>query len=452
MDKNITLINRLSDNLSKLLPMKKEYQALLDKKVRLEFNFNSNHIEGNTLTYGETELLLVFGKTTGNHDLREYEEMKAHDVAFDMIQEWATDDERPLSEMAIKELHKILLVRPFWKEAETPEGQDTRRLIEVGTYKKYPNSVRLQNGEMFHYTTPEETPIQMGELISWYRSEEEKAELHPVTLAALVHYKFVCIHPFDDGNGRISRLIMNYILIRNGLPPVVIKSAEKKAYLFALNQGDTGDLEAFVTYIQERVIESLQLFIRGASGEDLAESGDIDKKISLLKRKFGQKAAEQLKSSYTPKLVANIIKKDARKLVLKWAESQSRFETLFISKSVKVSWDGQEKTGTDLIEIFTELIETLELEKIYESKPIGHFYKYFIIESNFVKLVGEIPSKIYNAGQIQIHFYVNGYEIHYTPSKMPIRKSYNQHIGERQTREMIDAMANELIRLIEEGQ
>ena len=101
-------------------------------------------------------------------------------------------------------------------------------LIKVGNYKQHPNSVRLQNGEMFHYTSPENTPIEMGELISWYKDEEQKNELHPVTLAALLHYKFVRIHPFDDGNGRISRLLMNYVLLKYSLQPVVIKSSDKK--------------------------------------------------------------------------------------------------------------------------------------------------------------------------------------------------------------------------------
>lgn len=221
-------IDGLISILQGLQPLKAEYQQRLDKKIRLEFNYNSNHIEGNTLTYGETELLLIFDKTTGNHELREYEEMKAHDAAFELIKDWARDQERPLTEMGIKNLHEVLLVRPFWKDAETPEGHSTRRLIKVGNYKEFSNSVRLQNGEMFHYASPEENPILMGELIDWYRKEEQKAELHPVALAALLHYKFVRIHPFDDGNGRISRLLMNYVLFKHNLPPIIIKSSDKK--------------------------------------------------------------------------------------------------------------------------------------------------------------------------------------------------------------------------------
>jgi Fic family protein len=84
-------IDSLRAELDSLKPLKQVDEERLWKKFRLEWNFNSNHIEGNTLTYGQTELLLIFDKTTGDHDMREYEEMKAHDVAIKLIQEYARD-------------------------------------------------------------------------------------------------------------------------------------------------------------------------------------------------------------------------------------------------------------------------------------------------------------------------------------------------------------------------
>jgi Fic family protein len=267
-------------------------------------------------------------KTTGNHELREYEEMKAHDVAFEQVREWASDNERPLSEMAIKNLHEVLLVRPFWKEAQTPDGQSTRRLIKIGSYKEYSNSVRLQHGEMFHYTTPEETPIQMGELIQWYRAEEEKGELHPVALGALLQYKFVRIHPFDDGNGRISRLFMNYVLFKHNLPPVIIKSSDKKNYLFALNQADAGDIDAFVKYIAEQFVWSLELSLRAGNGLDVEEGEDWQKELTLLKKN------ERLKQQFTSEL-ANTIKNDVYYIFIqKLVDKFAAFDDLFYKKTL----------------------------------------------------------------------------------------------------------------------
>lgn len=269
--------------LAALKPLKPADEERLWKKFRLEWNFNSNHIEGNTLSYSETKLLLIFDQTPAEpHTLRELEEMKAHDVAVELIRQWAASPERELTETDIRSLNQTILVRPFWKDAVTPDRQPTRRLITVGEYKKQPNSVRLPNGEIFHYTAPDEVQREMGELMEWYRSEGPS--LHPVLTAALLHYRFVRIHPFDDGNGRISRLLLNYHLLRNGLPPIVIKSSDKQNYLFALQKADVGDLDAFCVYVAEQLLWSLDLSIRAAKGESVEEAGDWEKQVELLFR------------------------------------------------------------------------------------------------------------------------------------------------------------------------
>ncbi|NIG52480.1 Fic family protein [Chitinophaga sp. Cy-1792] len=284
MLQSISKINELVEKLWSLQPIKAEFQERINRKVRLEFNYNSNHIEGNTLTYGETKLLFMFDKTTGNHDLREYEEMKAHDVAFELVKEMAADKERPLSESSIRHLHEVLLVRPYWRDAVTGSGEPSRKQIQIGVYKTAPNHVKLLDGTIFHYASPEDTPAMMAEMINWYRMEEEAGELHPLQLAALLHYRFVRIHPFDDGNGRLSRLLMNYVLLRANYPPAIIKSADKKNYLFALNQADVGDLDTFVQYVGEQLIWSLELYIDGANGGMLDELEELKEVINRWRR------------------------------------------------------------------------------------------------------------------------------------------------------------------------
>lgn len=270
---------------AELQPLKAADAERLWKKLRLEWNYNSNHLEGNTLTYSETELLLLFDQTPGEpHTMRELEEMKAHDVAVALVRQWATEPDRELSEADIRSLNQTILVRPFWKEAMTPDGQPTRRLISVGEYKKHPNSVRLANGEMFHYTAPEAVAREMGELMKWYRTEG--TSLQPAVAAALLHYRFVRIHPFDDGNGRISRLLLNYHLLRHHLPPVVIKTADKQNYLFALQRADVGDLDAFCAYVGEQLLWSLELGITAGKGESVEEVGDWEKELAVLGKKI----------------------------------------------------------------------------------------------------------------------------------------------------------------------
>ncbi len=274
-------INQLKSELSGLTISDKD-QRRLDEKFRLEFNYNSNHMEGNTLTYQDTKVLLLKdilpqGKL---YEMRELDEMRAHDAAFMMIKEWATDPSREINQNDIRELNRIILVKDFYKDAIDLNGNPTRKKIKVGDYKEYPNSVLLQNGEVFHYADPIEVPALMGELMDWYR--DEKDGLHPITLAAVFHHKFVLIHPFDDGNGRISRLLMNYILIRHGYPPVVIKSANKDKYLNALRLADAGDMESFITYIAEQAEWSLEIAINAAKGESIEEANDWEKELAML--------------------------------------------------------------------------------------------------------------------------------------------------------------------------
>ncbi|NQX42658.1 Fic family protein [Pedobacter steynii] len=316
-------VDDLTTQLKLASPITIENKQRLDKKFRLEFNYNSNHMEGNTLTYGETELLLIFGDTKGNHQMREYEEMKAHDVAYQLVEEWAKDKERPLTEQNIKELNKTILIRPFWKDAITATGENTRRQIKVGEYKEYPNAVRLSTGELFEYASPTETPILMQELIDWYRSEE--SVLHPATLATMLHYKFVRIHPFDDGNGRIARLLMNYVLLRNNLPPVIIKSDDKANYLHALHSADVGDYPPLIEYIANQLIWSLEISIKAAKGEDIEEATDLQKEISLLSKRL----TTEEKLSKHPAIVLEVFSWFSKDLWPEIQESLEQFDSLF---------------------------------------------------------------------------------------------------------------------------
>lgn len=278
----------LLTDLRELLPMKREFLDKYWHKLRIEWNFNSNHIEGNTLTYGETELLLKFGRTSGDHTKREYDEMGAHDTAVSVIRNWAKED-REITESDIRDLNRIILVKPYWKDALTYDGQPTRREVLVGEYKQQPNSVKLANGEMFHYSSPEDVPAQMQELFKWYRESDQ----HPIEQAADFHYQFIRIHPFDDGNGRIARLLVNYTLMKHGYQPLIIKSKEKNQYLAALQKADTGDLNAFRVFIAQHVIQAIDLAIRAAKGEDIEEQDDFKKEIQLLKRKASIKGVSK---------------------------------------------------------------------------------------------------------------------------------------------------------------
>lgn len=445
MNSTIERIEHLRKELQSLLPMKAEDQQRLDKKFRLEFNYNSNHIEGNTLTYGETALLLLYDDTKGNHTFREYEEMKSHDVAFEMVKEWAREKERPLTESQIKNLNEIILVRPFWKDAITEEGQNTRRQIKIGEYKKYPNSVRLQNGEMFHYASPTDTPIKMGELIEWYRLEEEKGEVHPVQLAALLHYNFVRIHPFDDGNGRISRLLMNYVLLKNDLPPVIIKSEDKRNYLQALHLADVGDLNAFVDYVAEQVLWSLEISEKAARGESVDEDGDLDKKLSLLKKELKNKSEDEIKVRYGKDSVKFVISEVLVPITLRWEEELKKFDSLFLDRDVKIYHNLVK-------EILYNNFDNIYPDEIYESvlRNFHGFSKQLKVACFFYGLRNIDNEAILQSDSLTISFHQNAYEVIWNQPGKIINRLYHQRLSEGELNEITVSLSNSLLNKIED--
>ena len=255
-----------------LQPVKEEYKQRLDQKFMLEFNYNSNHIEGNTLTYGQTELLLLFGRVVGEAKMKDLEEMKAHNVCLKMTIAEAGEKDRPLTESFIRILHQTMLREDYTVYRQLPGGVNTSYVVHAGCYKTRPNSVITPTGERFEYASPEETPALMTDLIQWYNQTEADGKLTPVEVAALFHYRYIRIHPFEDGNGRIARLLMNYILLRHGYPMIVIRSKNKKTYLEALGKADKNvgpvpsdganatlkQAQDFVNYIAKQVEQTLE--------------------------------------------------------------------------------------------------------------------------------------------------------------------------------------------------
>ncbi len=219
-------------------PISERDRERLSRRFTIDYNYNSNHIEGNTLTYGQTEILLLFGKIVGEAQVRDIQEMMASNVGLKMMSEEALLKDMPLTQNFIRTLHQTLLREDYTVYRELPNGVQTGYIIHAGQYKTRPNSVITRYGDRFEYASPEETPALMTDLVNWYNSEEEIGKLTPIELAALFHYRYIRIHPFEDGNGRIARLMANYILSRHGLPMIVIRSRKKQDYLEALHQAD----------------------------------------------------------------------------------------------------------------------------------------------------------------------------------------------------------------------
>ena len=222
----------------KLQPLSDEDRARLSRRFTIDFNYNSNHLEGNTLTYGQTEILLLFGKVIGEANVKDVQDMTASNVTLIMMKEEATIKETPLTQAFIRTLHKTLLREDYTVYRNLPGGMQTSYTVHAGQYKTRPNSVITRYGDCFEYASPEETPALMTDLVDWYNKAEAEGKLSPVELAVLFHYRYIRIHPFEDGNGRIARLLVNYILTKHDYPMIVVRSRLKNEYLEALHAAD----------------------------------------------------------------------------------------------------------------------------------------------------------------------------------------------------------------------
>lgn len=276
-------IENVMNEWNALQPLSDRDREMLSRRFTIDFNYNSNHIEGNTLTYGQTEILLMFGKIVGEADVRDVHEMTASNVGLKMMKEEALLKETPLTQHFIRTLHKTLLREDYTVYRTLPGGVQTSYVIHAGQYKTRPNSVITRYGDRFEYATPEETPALMSDLIDWYNDAERSGKFTPIELAAIFHYRYIRIHPFEDGNGRIARLMVNYILTRHDYPMIVVRSRKKKEYLEALHRTDLTvgaapslgahaskrDIQQFLTYFTNLFIDEVSYGI-----QFLTERGD----------------------------------------------------------------------------------------------------------------------------------------------------------------------------------
>lgn len=276
----MSLLDKLYSQWLDVQPLSSDDEKRLKRKFMLDFNYNSNHIEGNTLTYGQTEVLLLLGDVIGSAKMKDLEEMKAHNICLNMVEQEAQTDE-PLTETFIRQVHQVMLREDYKVYRKLPGEETTSYTVHAGRYKTRPNSVITPTGERFEYASPEETPALMADLVRWYNEVAEEGSMSPIQLAALFHYRYIRIHPFEDGNGRIARLMVNFILSRHKWPMMVIRSKNKKAYLSALALADAsvGPIPAdgahasfksvtpFVDYMEKALSADISAMLEFISGD-----------------------------------------------------------------------------------------------------------------------------------------------------------------------------------------
>jgi len=248
----LDLINTLKSKIDKLSPQKAWEEAFLNK-VKIEFTYNSNKIEGNTITYGQTVQLLKDLVTPKNATTGEFLDMVNHKMVLDVV--FNNYHSQGITEESIKELHRELMKNiAQWSD----DG-----LYSPGKYKEFENFTVRSTGKIHAYMQPAEVEKAMVQLVNETNTLLENADpddvlRHPLAIASNFHQTFLNeIHPFSDGNGRIGRIFTNLILLKKGYPPVFIREVNKDEYLKRFELSDK-ESTVMLDFLADRLIESLQ--------------------------------------------------------------------------------------------------------------------------------------------------------------------------------------------------
>ncbi|MEW7291658.1 Fic family protein [Aquimarina sp. 2304DJ70-9] len=431
---NVEKSIKLKKELDSLRPLKKDDELRIMQKFRLDWNYHSNNLEGNTLTYGETKALILFGVTAQGKPLKDHFEITGHDEAIKWVMEIVKHD-RPITENFIRELHELILKEPYEVDAITPEGQPTTKRVNIGVYKTTPNHVRTKTGEIFRFATPEETPAMMNDLVNWYRTKVDEKETNPILLAAEFHYKYIRIHPFDDGNGRTARIIMNFILMQFGYPPVIIKTSDKENYFAALRQADAGLLEPFIEYISENLNNSLEIMIKGAKGESIEEPDDLDKEIALLEQKL-ETIGQQIEISKSREAILDIYDNSISEITRKFISKGQRFEKFYAKNEfhIFVNSNSNHKSKEDAItnsrNQIKDNISSIRIQFQYQGfKQIGF-------------------QEFSHMSQITFHFSYTRYRVT-NQANVTIEKHYSEQLEESEINKLINTEIKKHTLLIE---
>ncbi|WP_432400824.1 Fic family protein [Wukongibacter sp. M2B1] len=234
--------SKMKEKLDALKPLPSYTVRSIREKLLLDWIYNSNAIEGNTLTLIETKVVLE-GITIGGKRLSEHLEVINHKDAIIYVEEIVKNEE-DLTEWQIKNIHRLVLKGIDDENA----GQYRKQNVIISGAKHIPPDYLVLNDEMNRF-------------IKWYMSKDAK-EMHPIERAARAHGDFVKIHPFIDGNGRTARLLLNFELLKSGYPPIVIQNEERMKYYAALDKAHTtGDYGDFISIVEKEVENSLNIYL-----------------------------------------------------------------------------------------------------------------------------------------------------------------------------------------------
>jgi Fic family protein len=238
-------INEKIQMLNSKRPLPADAVKKLNGEYRLYHTYHSNAIEGNTLTLSETKLVLEEGITISGKSLKEHIEAINNAKAFDLLENIAKNN-KGIDHVVIQQIHEIVTAG-ILEEAGKYRTKNVRIAGAIKTSPDWSKVIKL-----------------MDELIN----KIGQSNTHPIETAAFLHHRFVEIHPFIDGNGRVARLLTNLYFISKSFPPIVLKTENRRKYYQLLKLADNGNLSPFVNFIAKALDESITMYLSIFGGID----------------------------------------------------------------------------------------------------------------------------------------------------------------------------------------
>lgn len=339
-------IDSFQESISSFGELSEDLKKKITYKFRLDWNYYSNSMEGNTLTMGETRSVMVGNLTVGGKPIKDVLEMKGHDEVITEILKIGQSESR-LSEKRIREIHNGIM-----------HEEDESKKNMIGSWKTEPNWIINYKGERFDFVEPADVPARIHDLLNKTNAaidalKQQRADApHPIDIALDFHLEYVIIHPFYDGNGRTARILTNLLLISFGYPPFWVKSNDRKAYnqYIADIQGYGGNPDLFYEFAAEQILYSQKIILNALEGNEINDSDDLDKELALLKAQL--KGEPVLNSKANPENIIAAAEDNFIPLFI-WLESKCEsLKEFFFESNRRINYetdggDGQQTVDTN---------------------------------------------------------------------------------------------------------
>ena len=242
------------------------FQQAYAANIRMRWNWHSNAIEGNRLGYDEACIVLQFNETVSGHRPRDLEELRGHDAAIRKVRDLARQ-KLPVTEDVLCEWHHLSMVRDQATKIPLKDGREVDYPIRAGEYKELPNGVRLPDGSMHRFAPPDEVPDLMRNFIKDLESTPWPEPGGFPEYLAKFHSRFLAIHPFADGNGRMGRLLNGYLCLRVGFPVSIVSLSHRSPYMRAMRYSNQHNLEPLHRLLAATLVHEMEFGLAALKGE-----------------------------------------------------------------------------------------------------------------------------------------------------------------------------------------